>query len=679
MQYGLTPYKGCSLTPISEDEEKLNLVLGALQVAKYRPRRQRTSSKVINAMSFSAKAVPHTAAVCIASIIHMLPLIGCAVIIILNLKGVYVGRELPGTSGQDSFKFLALQLVAKVLELLVSASLNVILFSWLRVYLVTESKLPLAAISSSFQISTISNLWSPDFLALCKAKFGGPTGKAILISLIILATLISLLVGPASATALKPYTGNWHGGGTLFWLNAAQSDLFPPMFDASIGVDYDCHPEGMKECIARIWEPVAENLLSFWPQSENHYQQRPEMIRSAYIPSRKSSRPLTTRLVGPFLYNPGVSLATIQSAPISDAVAELCSLWFIANTGAIDQGFTRNFKYYNDVRCTTTTIQPVVFAKCSINDMTTLYPELTFLSPLGETLSVSEQYIMDQNAGTEQASSRNSLHPNLSWIGLSSKRSGRQFLGAVVTVLDSISDDTRGNIVSCVMDARWVNASTDVTFLGGPLTITGDMQTRLLQGLFNKGAGVEEYPFVSLTPGWAKSVNIVLGDGNYTVFERLREASGLWDPNVTVQEPLHAAEALFATMLVNTMSLIRNNVTLQGKLKRSGAEYYWQKKMLNHGDIFDVPGTVMRLYPALEFDVTVIGYGYGLSRSSILSITVLLVYCLVAAGHFTYLITCRPVISTCWDSVAEMVALALKSGKSSALKIQVQVYLQQRL
>jgi len=96
------------------------------------------------------------------------------------------------------------------------------------------------------------------------------------------------------------------------------------------------------------------------------------MIRSAYIASRKSILPLTTRLVGPFLYSPGISLAMIQSAPISDAVAELCSLWFTTNTDAVDQGFTRSSQYYDGVLCTTNTSQPVVLAKCSINEMTTL-------------------------------------------------------------------------------------------------------------------------------------------------------------------------------------------------------------------------------------------------------------------------------------------------------------------
>ena len=106
------------------------------------------------------------------------------------------------------------------------------------------------------------------------------------------------------------------------------------------------------------------------------------------------------------------------------------------------------------------------------------------------------------------------------------------------------------------MNARWVNASTDMAFMDGSLTITGDMQTWLLQGLFNKGASIEDYPFVSLTHEQAKPVNIVLGDNNYPVFDRLREVSELWDPTASVQQPLHAVEALFATMLVKAMGLI---------------------------------------------------------------------------------------------------------------------------
>lgn len=50
---------------------------------------------------------------------------------------------------------------------------------------------------------------------------------------------------------------------------------------------------------------------------------------------------------------------------------------------------------------------------------------------------------------------------------------------------------------------------------------------------------------------------------NYTAFDRLCGALGLWSPDFIIQEPIHATEAVLATILVNFEAVTGSHVTLQ--------------------------------------------------------------------------------------------------------------------
>ncbi|CAI7647570.1 unnamed protein product [Penicillium manginii] len=155
---------------------------------------------------------------------HLLAIASAVVIVALNTAGLWVGKELTGTSGQDTEKLLALQFAAKLHELLILSSLGQILFSETVKQLVFGEGLPFGAIAAGLQFNQISYLWSKEFRATSCATF---KRKYYIIPAIIICTLLGVGIGPSSATAIKPTLGDWPAGETSFWLNATAQELWP--------------------------------------------------------------------------------------------------------------------------------------------------------------------------------------------------------------------------------------------------------------------------------------------------------------------------------------------------------------------------------------------------------------------------------------------------------------------
>ena len=87
--------------------------------------------------------------------VHILPSCVSIVLITFNLLGYYIGPELQGISHQDSVKNGVLQICAKAQELLVVASLSMVLFHVLRYELVFGPGLPYGLIGAGFSFTEI--------------------------------------------------------------------------------------------------------------------------------------------------------------------------------------------------------------------------------------------------------------------------------------------------------------------------------------------------------------------------------------------------------------------------------------------------------------------------------------------------------------------------------------------
>ena len=91
------------------------------------------------------------------TLIHAMPVGLVLWLVILNLNGYYVGSF--------TFNLFYYQVGAKVLEIIIQASLTTIIFSYIRHKMAIGNGLPFGALFSGLQISQISYLWSKEFWA----------------------------------------------------------------------------------------------------------------------------------------------------------------------------------------------------------------------------------------------------------------------------------------------------------------------------------------------------------------------------------------------------------------------------------------------------------------------------------------------------------------------------------
>jgi hypothetical protein len=157
--------------------------------------------------------------------VHILPSIGSLILLILNLQGYFIGSELAGVSNQDSVKLGAIQIAAKVQELLIISSLATTVFHVVVQELLTGDGVPLGLISCGIDFSRLSFYWSPAFWGGMKCKDAWK--KWPLVTLLLLAGLIALTAGPSSAVLMVPSQQAWSGGWTQFFLNGTGEDLWP--------------------------------------------------------------------------------------------------------------------------------------------------------------------------------------------------------------------------------------------------------------------------------------------------------------------------------------------------------------------------------------------------------------------------------------------------------------------
>ena len=90
--------------------------------------------------------------------IHFLPTGLSVALAYLNIHGYYIGGELAGASGQDSAKLGALQLAAKMHELLINASIAAMVMSHVRYELTIGSGIPFGALVAGQRFTELSYL-----------------------------------------------------------------------------------------------------------------------------------------------------------------------------------------------------------------------------------------------------------------------------------------------------------------------------------------------------------------------------------------------------------------------------------------------------------------------------------------------------------------------------------------
>ncbi|KAF2118218.1 hypothetical protein BDV96DRAFT_597083 [Lophiotrema nucula] len=348
-------------------------------------------------------------------ITHVVPIAVVIVLISLNAHGYYIGGELAGASGYDDLKFSGLQFAAKLHELLMQASLSLVVVSFIRHELVFGEGIPFGAVFGSLQFSNIAYLWSKEFAGTIKAPYRNWIKKYRLAVLLVVGAVLAVTVRPSSAIVMRPRSDLWPAGGTSFYINATRDQIWPSFLDDS-AIPSQCANVSLDmDSLSDAWYTLSDGLLPFLPS-------------------------LTDNTPTPELFGVMSNLA--------DAVSEVGRLWINAAVGTHlipHWKYSQRFRWRKNVVYTIDNIfQPVTFAWCSTlrqyDQSNPSSPQ--FVIPLMETGCTERPRVQSVHNTTwlaELNAYLNATSPTLRFVDLPFEEFGLNTVGALIVLPDSWS------------------------------------------------------------------------------------------------------------------------------------------------------------------------------------------------------------------------------------------------
>ncbi|KAK1834637.1 hypothetical protein QBC39DRAFT_20157 [Podospora conica] len=640
----------------------------------------------------------------ISASVHMIGVGSVCTLSYFVMGNYYIGVELSGIQNQDDQKMLGIQIAAKLFELVAVFSLTSMIFTLVRYEHALGNGVPLAAMVAGLQISDPTFLVSKTLLAIFKGHFSKTWTKVGFIVLIVFSTLLAVLIAPASATALAPRFGRWRVGGARVRLNASESALFPDILNETHSpVGLDCqNVSGDTLCPSSSWENIAEGLLSRMPRSvrfNDWSQPDGDWLRSkGELPGRpdegflpfqiqvRGGRSVLDMFISvrhefyQILWAPYTWATLPHSATtdglVSAAVSHLMAMFMSFHNGETVYWLTKARFYGSNVMCATAHV------RCISQTITISNLSATKLSFAGSGVYLD----IDANYPSLRTWLHNTLpnmtRPQITWfdvdVDLDPRLARHISIGTLLLVPnDPKSDSAQLNI--CFNYARWVWGRAGIdTFrsssncyhapaLGGPP----------IQHVPVDNTG----PIWITDPSWGKHVQIrpsfaqllnpvttisIAHEPNLTVIQSLLAASHSWKPLQTgLHFPGHV-EAILAALIVNGMS--RLSPSFEPLLTIADADGPWWRTFLPVTE-FGPAGENAYLatteeqanYFSVELEAGIEGYGYDNSETA----TQLAMACLYAYAGIVLLFLVwslwSGITSTSWDTVLELVVMALKS------------------
>ncbi|KAI9894728.1 MAG: hypothetical protein M1814_002085 [Vezdaea aestivalis] len=207
---------------------------------------------------------------------RFIPVASGIALLVIQRTGFYIGQTLDGNRLTDSEKIAILQITAKALELLVTASLTDIASETLARNLCFGDGIPLGLLGSSVQISNLGFLWSLDLIGsfLVRPIFNWVRQRLVL--LLVVATVVSATIGPAGAVLMIPTQKWWEVAGTSFYLRGSHNDLWPSNITAAHLGNPNCRITGSNSntsCLSAGYPQLLAYLTASIPPKTRSYGQ----------------------------------------------------------------------------------------------------------------------------------------------------------------------------------------------------------------------------------------------------------------------------------------------------------------------------------------------------------------------------------------------------------------------
>ncbi|MCJ1378917.1 hypothetical protein MMC17_002016 [Xylographa soralifera] len=618
------------------------------------------------------------------SAIHVLPILASLTAVTLNLKTIYVGRTLTGQIESAAINIAMLQGTAKLVELLIVASLTTIVVHTIRTEMVLGDGVPLGAIGGAFMFSSLSYFWSPELWGSFQSKLT-LSAKLRLYGVLILSGLLAATVGPSTAVLIIPRNQDWNAGGSEIYIRGSSDEIWPTQIEFSISgaepfcsfpnaTDYGVCPSGGYLSMLPLRTTVLQ-LRNFLDMQQN--------ISSFMFGSTSTFVPSTFNLM------PGLSL-TGNWRSFACKTSVVISIPYAPLTTTISE-----YKYSENLMGTISSRVPVVRVACSdAQNVSSINNEIQFPVLPNHGCWNSMEYF--EVADLNQTSSDNL---KTTWVSLPEQfgmaSAGLLFEGPWINGSSRV-------VLGCSVDARWANATLSTTKTSCQASITD----------LAPGHDISDWPSYtefrptngsSWTPIWLQQswldvltpyveVDNVPGQQLWraTTLESL-----LYD-TVAMNDLLHSS--LSQTAVWNTVNLgslnrtitlewVLANVVADGLSREGSARVLNTSGELSSWTLLDYNKTTdfqtqllggdMPLKQPLGVEmiserasIQISGYSYKASLfTDYLSISVLILYVLLAFYHAAETILIRRA-SACWDTITELLALMQNSRPATlALKI----------
>jgi hypothetical protein len=274
-----------------------------------------------------------------------------------------------------------------------------------------------------------------------------------------------------------------------------------------------------------------------------------------------------------------------------------------------------------------------------------------------------------------------SLRPNVDelpfsqiyWRQLPPEIYGNSTMGAVIT-LPNPANTTGEAYLTCNIDSRWAEGIIapcgSGMYCGSPILAGSDTYDEYQ---FQHSLLEWEWQPVKADVDWVAAVNppVTYRGNNVTAFAAIAYAAGIH----TNLENRNVIEGILAMMFTDALSRTNSGATLQGALKGAGNDYgsrfptdgQWVDEWMSYGNAFEVDEGASRDWVPLRMKTQVNGYAYSFEGITIkLAITILMLHAVLALCHTAYEVG-SGLSSSSWDSVVELVALAMNSAPTTTL------------
>lgn len=414
-------------------------------------------------------------------------------------------------------------------------------------------------------------------------------------------------------------------------------------------------------------------------------------------------------------YDPETNLATTQQAAVADALTATGVMWSWASTNVSDKRHGHPEDQLDAVHSITQDYyQPYTLVSCQsdvINGPDDQRP-VGFPLPPGYPPSMLNVSAIDDSIlpGYPTSAWNQSPTPShafeysgitrseilrtpgllnenrLRWVELPNDPFNGTAIGAIV-LLPSTEKDTTQHIVVCNVGAGWGTSKLNTsTFAGAPQIVLSEDSVKIPDTDFGTSSSdipdaesnaladsgvfiLPNFPqrTLTVTEEWASYLNPSIPSMNTTLFHYLMAS------NITSIRVATNVKIILAGLLANGLSGIGSASKIQGTIKEverpDGSSSvdgdYW---ISGKGTIFEVDERESKDWVKLRVSSVFQGYAYN-TRGVIpkFAICLLLLYCSFAIAHIFYA-GISGISSTCWDSIAEVTALAVNSPPTTALR-----------